>query len=241
MEIYKKIKKRAAISVAVLSLLSFLLLYLRLIYVFESDFTIYGSYFLQYILEAFSSLFVGVAILSGRGYEDTKHRILSALKLSLPRLIYLIPYYYLFYISDGFDSIEALGLLTLRALLLLAAFVIEALFYYLVASFATKKSGDVWDFFKPAKLFDFSSSVSASIFAVCFTRFIFNVIGEGLDVIAYLIDYEEFYNTTEIFYLLGKLLLAFATLFLSHLFFMKIRGYLRRLKEDTEDTEKAES
>ena len=67
MEIYGKIKKRAAISVAVLSLLSFLLLYLRLIYVFESDFTIYGSYFLQYILEAFSSLFVGVAILSGRG------------------------------------------------------------------------------------------------------------------------------------------------------------------------------
>ena len=222
MEIYKKIKKRTAIFVALLSLVSFTLLYLRLVYVFEGDFTVYGSYFLQYVLESFSSLAVGVAILAGRGNETGKARFFSALKLSLPRLIYLIPYYYLFYISDGYDSIESLGLLSIRSIFLI------------IACFSAKKSGDGWDFFKPSGLFDFSSSISAAIFGVCFARFIFNVIKEGIDIIIYLIDYEEFYAATEIYYLLGKLLLALATLFLAHLFFMKTRGLMARLRENNE-------
>lgn len=234
MEIYKKIKKRTAIFVALLSLVSFTLLYLRLVYVFEGDFTVYGSYFLQYVLESFSSLAVGVAILAGRGNETGKARFFSALKLSLPRLIYLIPYYYLFYISDGYDSIESLGLLSIRSIFLLILFVTEALIYYFIACFSAKKSGDGWDFFKPSGLFDFSSSISAAIFGVCFARFIFNVIKEGIDIIIYLIDYEEFYAATEIYYLLGKLLLALATLFLAHLFFMKTRGLMARLRENNE-------
>ncbi len=239
MEIYGKIKTRSAIFVALLSLLSFLLLYLRFIYVFEGDFLVYGSYFLEYVLETFTALFVGIAILAGRGYETAKSRFFSAFKLSLPRLIYLVPYYYLYYLSEGFDSIEALGLLSLRSVFLLILFVIEAWIYYFVAAFASKKSGESWNFYEPAGFFDFSKSASAAIFAVCFTKFIINLLGEGIDIIIYLIDFEEFYSATEIYYLLGKVTLAFATLFLSHVLFMLIRKKWANLKCEIENSAEA--
>ena len=239
MEIYGKIKKRTAIFVALLSFLSFLLIYLRFIYVFEGDFWVYASYFLEYVFQVIASLFVGIAIISGKGLESKKRSFLTAFKLSLPRLIYLFPYYYLYYLSDGFDSIEAIILLNIRSIFLLLLFSLEALLYYFIADFAAKKSGDVWDFFKPSGFFDFSKSVTAAIFAVCFTKFILNLFSEGLDILVYLIEYEEFYSLAEIYYLLGKVLLAFATLFISHVLFMLIRKKWARIKIEVEskDTE----
>ncbi len=239
MEIYAKIKKRTAIFVALLSFLSFLLIYLRFIYVFEGDFLVYTSYFLEYVFQVLASLFVGIAIISGRGYESKKRSFLTAFKLSLPRLIYLFPYYYLYYLSDGFDSIEAIVLLNIRSLFLLILFSLEALLYYFVAGLAAKKSGDGWDFFQPARFFDFSKSPSAAIFAVCFTKFIINLLSEGIDIIIYLINFEEFYSTTEIYYLLGKVTLAFATLFLSHVLFMLIRKKWANLKYEMENSAEA--
>ena len=119
MEIYNKIKKRSAIFVALLSFISFLMIYFRFLYIFEGEFMVYSSYFLEYVLQTITSLFVAVAILAGHEIENRKSRFLSAFKLSLPRLIYLVPYYYLYYLSDGWDSLEALGLLSLRSLFLL--------------------------------------------------------------------------------------------------------------------------
>ena len=234
MEIYNKIKKRSAIFVALLSFISFLMIYFRFLYIFEGEFMVYASYFLEYVLQTITALFVAVAILAGHGIENRKSRFLSAFKLSLPRLIYLVPYYYLYYLSDGWDSLEALGLLSLRSLFLLFLFALEACIYYLIAVFMAKKSGDVWNFFAPSDFFDFSKSAASAVFSVCFAKFIINLIGEGLDVIIYLIDYEEFYSATEIFYLLGKVTLAFATLFLSHVLFMQVRKKWATIKESDE-------
>lgn len=237
MEIYGKIKKRTALFVALLSFISFLFIYLRFIYIFEGDFLVYTSYFLEYIFQVLASLFVGVAILAGRGVESNKRRFFTAFMLSLPRLIYLFPYYYLYYLSDGFDSFEAIIFLSVRSLFLLIIFSLEALLYYFVAAIVAKKSADGWDFFKPAGFFDFSKSISVAIFAVCFTKFILNLLGEALDVIIYLIEYEEFYSATEIFYLLGKVTLAFLTLFLSHVLFMLVRKRWANLKIELENSD----
>ncbi len=223
MELYGKLKTRTAIFVFLSSLLSFTLLYLRFIYVFETDFTIYGSYFFQYLIETITTVFVAVTILSGRGIDSRKSRIYSSFKLSLPRLVYLFPYYYLYYMSDGYDSIEAIYLLLIRSAFMLALFTIEIQIYYAVACFVAKKTSPDWDFYAPSRYFDFSVGATVAIFSVCFMKFIMNLISEGVDLVIYFIDYEEFYSTTEIFYLLGKITLAFAALFISHSLIMLIR------------------
>ena len=235
---YKKIKLFSALSVFFLSILSFTLFYLRLIGVFKTDFTIFGSYFLQYVLDTLITLFVAIAVLSGRGYESGISRIFSSLKLSLPRLAYLIPYYYLYYISQAFDSLESLFNLTIRSILMLIVYIIEIEIYYHISCAIAKKADKNWDFFKRASLFDFSASACTAIFTACFLRFITNLIIEGIDILIYLRDYEEFYTEYEVFYLLWKIMLAFISLFLSHLLFMGRRKWWRSFKETKEEKTK---
>ena len=229
---YKKIKLRSGLFVFFLSAISFTLFYLRLIYVFEKDFTLFGSYFLQYVLDTFITLFVAVAVISGRGYESNFGRLLSSLKLSLPRLAYLIPYYYLYYLAEGFDSLESLINLSIRNVFMLIFFVVEIEIYYHVAAAFSKKSEKKWDFFKKCKCFDFSCGAAVAVFVLCFMRFVMNLVREGIDILVYLHDYEEFYSQNEIFYLLVKLTLAFISLFLSHLLFMGLRRLWSKIPEE---------
>ena len=233
---YKKIKLRSGLFVFLLSAISFTLFYLRLIYVFEKDFWLYGSYFFQYVLDNFITLFVAVAVISGRGYETTVGRLFSSLKLSLPRLAYLVPYYYLYYLSLGYDSLESLTNLTIRNFFMLIFFVIEIEIYYHIAVAFSKKAEKKWDFFKRSKCFDFTSGAAVAVFALCFMRFVMNLVREGIDILIYLYDYEEFYSHNEIIYLLIKITLAFASLFLSHLLFMGLRRLWSRFPEKKEET-----
>lgn len=241
MEIYKRIKKHTVLFVLFLSAVSFTLLYIRLGNWGTSSGTTeldYVSYFLQYVFDSFTPLFVAIAILSGRDLVSWKSRLLSALLLSLPRLVYLVPHYYLEYIGLGYDSLESLMLLSLKSIFMLLIFVIETVIYYFVADFFIKKSKDKWDFFAASGYFDFSVPVTVSIFSVCFTRFIFNLISEVIDIITYLLDYGEFYSTAEIYYLLAKITLAFASLFLSHVLFMSLRKMWFKLKNNSAVKEK---
>ncbi|MBQ7333382.1 MAG: hypothetical protein IJW38_03435 [Clostridia bacterium] len=230
MELYKKLKTRTSILVFLLSLLSFTLLYLRLIYVFETEFTIYGSYFLQYFIDTLTTLFVAVTVLSGRGFESHKSRVFSSLKLSLPRLVYLFPYYYLYYMSVGYDSIESFALLLIRSAFMLILFTLETQIYFAIACFVAKKASNEWDFYAKSRFFDFSVGATAAIFSICFMKFIISLLSEGVDVIIYLIDYEEFYSATEIYYLLGKVSLAFVSLFISHILFMLLRKRFEKMQ-----------
>ncbi len=234
---YKKIKSRSALFAFLLSAISFTLFYLRYIYVFEKDFLLYGSFFLQYVIDTFIPLFIAVAVLSGRGYESNVSRLFSSLKLSLTRLAFLIPYYYLYYLWEGYDSLESLFNLSIRNVFMLIFFVIEIEIYYHIAVAISKKSDKTWDFFKKSKIFDFNVGATVAVFAVCFMRFVMNLLREGLDILIYLKDYERFYDEYEIFYLLVKIVLAFITLFLSHLLFMFFRKRWARFKEEKETVE----
>ena len=225
MENYRKLKTRAALTVFLISLISFVMLYLRISYVFESEITQYGSFFLQYILDTLTAVILAAVLLSGRGIESKGARILSSLKLSLPRLVYLVPYYYLYYMSEGYDSIESLGLLLIRSLFMLVLLTIEMHLYFGAACFAARRAeGKDWSFYTPSGLFDFSVGATVGIFAISFAKFIMNILSEGVDIITYLIDYGEFYSAGEIYLMLAKFTLAFIALFLSHVLVMAFRG-----------------
>jgi len=230
MELYKKTKLRTLIFTLLSSILSFALFFLKMSFSFESELAYYAPYFAEYFLDSFTTALVAFALLAGRGSESHGGRMLSALKLSLPRLVYLVPYYYLYYMRQGYDSIESLSLLSIRSLLAIALFIIEALVYYAVACFITRKSAHGWDFCEASGMFDLSVPVTRAIFSVCFLKFVFNLVSEAVDVIVYLIDYERFYSTNEIYYVLAKLLLAFFILFFSHFIFMQLRKRWAGLK-----------
>ena len=224
-------------SIFFLSLLSFVFLYLRFTYIFESEITVYGSYFIQYLFDAFIPVVITVSLLKARLSQSWGRRFLSAFKMSVPRVVHLFPYYYLYYMSEGFDSLEALGLFLIRSLFMLILFSIECHVYYLVANFFAKRAESAdWNFglSSEMKLFDLSKGIVAAVFTASFLKFVMNLISEGIDVLLYLLDYGEFYSTSEIFYVLTKLVLAFAALFLTHVIIISLRGKL--FKSDEADS-----
>ena len=229
---YKKIKLFSGLAVFLLSAISFTLFYLRLIYVFEKDVTLYGSYFLQYIINTFITAFAAISVVSGRGYESNARRLLSSLKLSLPRLAYLVPYYYFYYLSQSYDSLESLLNLSITSIFMIILFVLEIEIYYHVSVAFSKKADKNWDFFNKSSLFDFSVGACVTVFTVCFMRFVMNLVREGIDILIYLRDYEEFYSEIEIFYLLVKIILAFVSLFLTHLLFMLLKKSWAKIPEE---------
>lgn len=223
-ENYQKLKNRSYFAVFLLSLISFVLLYLRISYVFESAFSIYCSYFFQYFIDSLVPALIASVLFSAHGCEGHGKRLLSALKQNLPRLVYLIPYGYLYYMSDGYDSFDSLSLTALRCCFMLAVFTLEVYLYTFAARFAASRKNTEYDFYSYSSCFDLSSAVPAGIFAICFARFIVNVISEAFDAVMYFIDYGESYSIDDILFMLAKFVLALISLLLSQL----IIGFIRK-------------
>ena len=222
MECTKKIKKHVSFTVLILSLISFLLLYVNFQLSFlNSLFYLYT--FLHYFFESFIAAVVAATLFASFGEVKKSRRFLFLFKLELPRLVFLVPYYYLYYLSDGYDSIYALFLLVPTSFFIITLSSIEALIYVLIARKFSNKRRESGNFFAKCGIFDFSYAAASGIFAISFSRFILNILTEIKDVIVYLIDYQSFYSLEEIYFVLAKFLLAFITLFISHILITVLR------------------
>jgi hypothetical protein len=199
------------------SLASFLIYYVPGLYAYEFEYLAYISDFLclviDFMIPAFSAF---VLLLSSEGLPRT---ILSAFKLTLPRLIYTVPYFYLYYIYQGFDSMESLALLSLRSAVFLLIFTLELLLLYYGARLILKltRRGEALDFSKPLPFFDTATASAFAILMISFIKFILNIISEIVDTVTYLIDYAGEYHADEITYMILRYLFILASLLITHL------------------------
>ena len=166
------------------------------------------------------------------GYNKVplKTTLIRAIFLSLPRMIYSLPYYYLYFWANFYDSIEAISLSALVTLFGVCLFYGQVLLLlWLMRSFARlpivkkykkelpineqkktpknillelrkKADAEVESTITDRSLFNFSSPSTLGIFSAVFGSFCINFAREAIDTITYLFEYAGDYLPEEIIY-----------------------------------------
>ncbi len=230
-EVYLKLKKSSYATIFLISLFSFLIFYIPNNFFFDIDALIYISYFIRQFIDSFIPVFSAAVLFLSDTEKPVYKSILPALKLALPRLVYVIPYYYLYYMAEGFDSFESIAFLSIHAVFLLIVFTLEIWLYSLLARFALKRRARVHgyeiDFEEERSVFDLASPLSFALFTLPLARFVYDLIQEIYSAVSYLVEYAGSYRPGEIVFMLGKFVFVLLSLLLSHLL---VHFFKRRAK-----------
>ena len=183
--------------------------------------------FLEFILPTVASTVLFV------GYREIgmKRTLLRAMYLSLPRIVYLLPYYYVYYIVMAYDSIESITLSALVTLFgtalqfgeTLLLFAIIRIFSRMPIVKSLKEKLPVNQQKKPPKsvarelirdaenllsdnmtrgnVFDFAHRENIGIFASVFFVFIINLVRELIESIAFIVECGGNLFTDEVIYI----------------------------------------
>ena len=230
------------------NLFSFLIFFIPN-YVIEADigWFEYVRLFLNKFLEFALPPIAAVLLLKVYFAGGIKGALISAIFFSLPRIIYLLPYYYLYHIAYGYDSIESIclsALVTVFGIALMWAHI--ALLFSLIRMMAIRSTAKSLATDLPPAIqktmtvdlkkklnqqaekalstdinftgaFDFSIPLTLGIFASSFGEFIINFMREAVDTVTYLINYAGYYRLGEIIYITASFIFLIAELLSVHL------------------------
>ena len=222
---HKKLFAITGISFVFVNLLTFCLFYIpNYVLMLNVAWLEYLRIFLEKLCEFLLPAVAATLLFISFSTDGLKKTIRRAICLSLPRIIYLLPYYYLYYIFNFYDSVEAItlsALVTLFGVALLFGQIL--LLFVIIRSFARmpllrkakealpinerkstpkdvlrtlKKNADeeVSSSLSDKEFFNFSRPTSLGIFAAVFASFIINFVIEIYDTILFVIDIETSYG-----------------------------------------------
>jgi hypothetical protein len=149
--------------------------------------------------------------------EGGKRPFLYAVFIALTQILYVTPYLYLYYIKQGYDSIESLVMGLIGAIL-------EVIVYYGIAvalSFVIRQIprllGKTFDGeLNACGPFDFENGVCIASFAAAALGFLYLFVMELIDTASFFIDYGSSYTVGEIFYICICFTVDLAALFIYH-------------------------
>ena len=205
------------------------------------------DYFRYFLTEAFEMLMptVGAVLLFALYHERRASELLiPTLAFSLPRVFYLLPYYYLYATFNGNDWQESLGISLLITVLgvaisfgvtyglsmLTRLVTLRALALEIGDGIPCAKENDKAikvELLKKARellpervgergLFDLSAPATLGVFVSAAAVFLYSLLFEIYEIIAFLAEYGSFY-AGEIVYTIGKLVFVFCMLFVTHI------------------------
>ena len=138
----------------------------------------------------------------------------TAAFLSLSRLFYMLPYSYLYFENNGYDTLESVTLALAECALDFILTLVIILLLSLVAEFLLSRSADANDNFG---LFDFSRGPVRAAFVMALIIFIYDLIREIIVTVDYLIEYAGTYRFGEIIYMVFTYLFMLLSLILVHI------------------------
>ncbi len=239
----KKTVKKAALLYSLLYFVLFLIFYLPN-YVPECNEFVEISFKTPYliirgVLERLFEFFIpasAAAILLSFAEQCGKRRALvNAIFLSLPILVYSLPYCYLYALSLGFDSIEGIVISMLFSACGIILQWCHTLLLFLVAAFITAKKtkggafdghdgDDMSESSSPKRFgikfaFDFSKPLIFGILVISLGELAYNVILEIINTVSYFIEAAGSYTAYDVIDIMGTYLFLLATMIISHIVF----------------------
>ena len=251
----KKICLITAISFAFVNLLAFCIFYIpNYVLMLNVEWVEYTRVFLNKFFEYLLPVVAATVLFIGYTRDGLKKTFIRAIYFSLPRIVYLFPYYYLYYILNWNDSIESISLSALVTLFGVALFYGQIiLLFWIIRVFARlpiirelkialpinqqkappkeilaelRSSADkrVCSSLSEKSIFNFSCPASLGIFAASFASFCINLVREIIGTVDYLIEYAGDYYLEEIFYITACYLFLLVELLASHAICCLIRN-----------------
>ena len=200
----KGFAKNSTIYIFFVYLASFLIYYLSEFIFFDYDFISYVRIYTNKLTYLLVPIVCGLITLIVYTFSGTKKALLTLIPITLVRLVYYVPYFYLVFIYDNFDSLESLffafflslGEAAIVYLICIAVFI-------LLKSIIKKRMNDEADFenaITEKTQLDFQNPVSFAFIAVSFLAFLYFFIYEIVNTISFIIQYSFSFTATEIIY-----------------------------------------
>ncbi|MBQ3016509.1 MAG: hypothetical protein IJD79_07000 [Clostridia bacterium] len=210
--------KRGSLLLLLGYLGAFILYYLSNQIFYEVEPLAYIWIFAQRLIY-FLMLFISATLTLILYFSDkSKRAFLSLIAFSAARTIYFIPYFYLIYIYDGFDSIEAIlfGILTAvgEAALAYGLTLLAFGFMLLVIKKANKSALSPSELILQHTKLDFSDPISLSFALLSLIGFSYFFIKEIIDTAIFLVDYSGSITVGEIFYIVFSFIFDLALIFI---------------------------
>ena len=201
--------------VGLFSFAEFLLFYIPSGFYYEYDALIVTASYLTTMLEIIIPVLSATVIFLVFG-GGVKNKILPSFFVALTRLFYSVPYYYIYYVSDVFDSSEAIILALLISILFVTVSALQTFICIFITSFVYhRKNSDINDI-QRASIFNFDDQMNFATL-IC-TFFIFTVffIREIINTVEYLLESKGTYRTNEILLIILAYVLLFVFAFIAY-------------------------
>ncbi len=257
--------KEFALIFSALNLIVFLMYFVPY-YVLENDeislayeyFRLYAGEIILWILPVATAAFLVVHCVK----ESTKKALSSALLISLPNLVYTLPFYYLLGIEHGSDTPESLGMSLLVSAGYFVIFFVHTLVLYLIIrrslifftakelsramppKYASNPTSEMWrdcltqatntlpEKISEGKALDLSHPTSLAFFFASLFEFTIYFSIEIFNAVSYLVNYSGGYKSGEIAYMIFRFIFVLAMLFLSLAISQIVKRRTRSVDED---------
>ena len=227
MEISKAKLKRAmtvtALCLALLSLLQFLLYYIPFGFFYDSTPILLTASYLIDFIEAFFPVISATMIFLTRE-NGTKNKLLPSFIFSLPRLLYSVPYYYVYFVSDVFDSGEAIALAFLISILFVFVSFLQIFVCSMIINYIENRAGKNLEDRQSSKLFNLDDHLNFGIVMSVIFVFIIFFVRECVSTVQYLIDNAPGYRAEEIVTIVCSFLLIFVFAFTHYVITVAIKN-----------------
>ena len=221
------------------------------------------SLLFEFVLTTSAALMLFVILVKSK--DVTLGRVLSsAAAIAAAKIIYSLPYYYLYFLSFGYDSIDGIPLYTLSALLAVIFECVKLVAFFYLCYFVSrrhivkeftlklpiakqknppakvkaeiKKAADtrLADGLSLGGVFNFDVPLTLGIFLVSVGQFVFALISEIKNAADYLIEFAGNYRTSEIVYMTWCFVFLVVELAISHLVCYYLKNKLTKLTSSEE-------
>ena len=219
------------------------------ILLFDGELSAYAALYdtLEYVRYALSDLLffllntISALLLVPLLFASPAYKVYpTALLLSASLLFYNIPYYYIYHIAYGYDSIESI---TISVGFSAVVSLLSAL-YTLALAFISKRiflrRGEFTEYPESSSYLSLADSTSLSVFSIALIHFSISLIRELVEAVTFFIEYADSYRIGELIYILGRFVFILLLLLISHGVCVLIHNKIlsRRFSED-EITDKA--
>ena len=222
-------------AAALLSFLQFILYYVPFGYFYDYDSVLIASTYLSSAIEFL--LPVGCAVVVYLVYPlGTRNKVLPSFIMAAARLLYSVPYYYIYYVSDVFDSSEAILLALLVSILFVFYCALQTFICIFVISFVAKRKIANSDTNESARIFNLDDQLNFGILISVFFIFTVFFIREIITTVEYLIESAPSYRTDEILLLIISYLLIIVFAFITYVIATSIKNRMKKYasKEEKE-------
>ena len=187
----------AAILLSLLALIQFLIYYTVMGFFYESTALILTAQHLTNFLEAFAPPISALVVFLLKS-PGVKNKIIPTFLISLTRIIYTFPYYYVYYVSDVFNTSEAIVLSVLVSIVYILFFFLLTFVCILVLNHSESRANSSNAKRERSKLFDLGNHINFGILLSVILMFVMFFIRELANTVSFFTEVGSDYYADEI-------------------------------------------